>query len=249
MVDFLIIGAQKGGTTSLHEYLRVSPSLFLPEVKEVHFFDLNHDRGDEWYHRHFVLPDAGGRVLKGESTPYYLYHLLIPKRVFEYNPGMKLIALLRHPEARAVSHYFHSLRHGLEMVTDMEKAFALEKERISEDKERIARGVIQKSYSLQHHSYVDRSLYAPQLAGWLEFFPERQLLLIRSEDFFREPGPVLDSVAEFLETDLVRPSSYPVWNGQSYPQVSCSTLESNRPLFEKDQEDIRRMFPAFRGWY
>jgi lipopolysaccharide transport system ATP-binding protein len=79
--DFLIIGAQKGGTTSLYSYLCEHPSVVAAERIEVHYFDLAYDRPWWWYKSHFPGRIGNGRTLTGEASPYYLFHPLVPERV------------------------------------------------------------------------------------------------------------------------------------------------------------------------
>lgn len=103
---FLIIGAQKAGTTSLFDYLSHHPYLVPSRQKEVCFFsnDELYQKGEAWYHSHFPMPY---RVLKGslayEATPEYLFYPQCPERIFQYNAGMKLIIILRDPVERAYS--------------------------------------------------------------------------------------------------------------------------------------------------
>src|SRR5262249_23760132 len=87
--DFLIIGAQKAGTTSLHAYLSQHSSVSPPVTKEVHFFDHEFHRGNTWYRAHFRRAD-GPLTITGESTPYYLFHPLVPARAAAVLPDCKL---------------------------------------------------------------------------------------------------------------------------------------------------------------
>ena len=101
--DFLILGAQKAGTTALYQSLCRHPRVSAAFTKEVHYFDLQPDRSDRWYRGHFPRrPQRTGsskRFLTGEATPYYLFHPSVPERVAEKVPHAKLIVLLRDPSA------------------------------------------------------------------------------------------------------------------------------------------------------
>ena len=110
--DFLGLGVQKGGTTSLHCLLEQHPQVFLPSVKEVHYFSLNFASGEAWYRSQFASAEPEQRC--GEITPYYLFHPQAAARVREALPQAKLIVLLRDPVERTLSQYFHSRRHGFE---------------------------------------------------------------------------------------------------------------------------------------
>src|SRR5690348_836405 len=120
--DFLVIGAQRGGTTSLYQYLQVHPFIEPATTKEVHFFDRRFHKGLAWYRGHF--PTAlekyraehlrGGMFLTGEATPSYLFLPYIPKRVVRVLPHARFIVLLRNPVERAYSHYRHAVELGHE---------------------------------------------------------------------------------------------------------------------------------------
>ena len=112
--DLLVLGTQKGGTSSLRRLLLDHPQLFMAATKEVHFFSKNWDRSIDWYARHFSNAPEG--VYCGESTPFYLFHQEAPQRIHNLIPQVKLIVLLRDPVERALSQYFHSVRLGLETL-------------------------------------------------------------------------------------------------------------------------------------
>ena len=114
--DFLVIGAQRAGSTSLFAQLCEHPGVAAPSHKEIHYFDLQSFRGLRWYRSHF--PPAGrsrGRIT-GEASPYYLFHPAVPARVAEALPDVRLVALLRDPVARAYSQYQLSVRDGHETL-------------------------------------------------------------------------------------------------------------------------------------
>src|SRR5437879_9845243 len=122
--DFIIIGTQRGGTTSLYSYLASHPSVGPASTKEVHFFDNKYTKGLAWYRAHF--PSAiekyyaehiqKRKFITGESSPYYLFHPHVPKRVAKDVPHAKFIVLLRNPVDRAYSQYNHAVDGGRETV-------------------------------------------------------------------------------------------------------------------------------------
>jgi|SRR5690242_3518862 len=116
---FLIIGAQRCGTTSLFEYLARHPDVAPPSAKELHFFDSEYHKGDAWYRERF--PSLRNGFITGEATPYYIFHPHTPTRVRDWNSKVKLIVLLRNPVDRAYSHYHHEVRLGTESL-DFETA-------------------------------------------------------------------------------------------------------------------------------
>lgn len=192
--DFLCLGAQRSGTTSLHLLLSRHPQLFLPGMKEVHYFSLHADRSARWYRNHFKSV-APSRIC-GEITPYYLYHPEVPRRVRQTIPNVKLIVMLRDPVERAISGYFHAVRRGYESL-EIEEAFASEPQRIM-GAGGVLRNPAGRHYSHQHHSYAARSRYERQLDRWLEMFPEDRFLLIKYEDFVADKDAALSRIETFL---------------------------------------------------
>ena len=102
---FLGVGTQKGGTTTLYRLLKKHRDIFLPENKEIHYFTKNYHLGDQWYINHFQESLPG--KIRGEITPYYLFHEAVPSRIKLFRDNMKFIILLRDPVERTLSQYFH----------------------------------------------------------------------------------------------------------------------------------------------
>ncbi len=203
--DFLIVGAARSGTSSLYHYLCQHPSIGHAQTKEVHYFDVNYDKSSLWYRAHFptvatkwLYEARGGRFVTGEATAYYLFHPHVPKRVFELLPGVKVIALLRNPIDRAYSHYQRSVRRGRERLS-FEDATLKEAERLAGETVKIARDGNYRSRVHRQFSYLTRGIYVDQLKTWLDFFPRRQLLIVRSEDFFADVGGTLEQIQNFLD--------------------------------------------------
>ena len=192
--DFLGLGVQKGGTTSLHCLLEQHPEVFLPPVKEVHYFSLNFASGEAWYRSQFASAEPEQRC--GEITPYYLFHPQVPARVREALPQAKLIVLLRDPVERALSQYFHSRRHGFEPL-GLEAALESEPQRLLRA-EACLKAADGRHRSHQEHSYLSRSRYEQQIPHWLKIFPAHQLLVLRSEDLFEQPATVWEQLLQFL---------------------------------------------------
>ena len=109
--DFVIIGAQRCGTSSLYSYLIEHPQIAPATRKELHYFDLNYAAGDEWYRSQFPqFPDTpfdGRLTVTGEASPYYLFHPMAAERCASVVPDAKLIVMVRDPVERAYSHYHH----------------------------------------------------------------------------------------------------------------------------------------------
>ena len=234
---FLILGAQKSGTTSLYRYLTAHPSVKPALRKEIHYFDLNFERGRNWYLTHFPSHVASGSIT-GEATPYYLFHPAVPGRVADMLPAARLVAVLRNPVDRAYSHYAHSVKHGFE-TSSFEDALARELKLIG-DSARLAEHV-DDNYSHQHHTYLSRGLYAQQLDRWYPLYRPEQLLVLKSEDLSNHPAVVVQRTAEFLGLSAheLRDLSYPRLHQGTYGSaMNPTTREMLQEFFRPHNQDL-----------
>jgi Sulfotransferase domain len=203
---FLIIGAQRCGTTSMYRALSQHPAVLKAVLhKGVHYFDMNYDRGLAWYKAHFPSLASGRRAglaagttaLTFESSPYYLFHPLAADRIAKDLPGVRLLVLVRDPVERAYSAYAHERARGFEGES-FERALELESQRLAGEAERIAAEPAYVSHSHQHHAYRARGQYSEQLTRLDRLFGRKRLHVVDSGDFFTEPEPVYDAVLDFL---------------------------------------------------
>jgi len=182
--DFLIIGGQRCGTTSAYWYLAQHPRIRPAWVKEVRFFSQpkTYACGERWYRAHFAWRPA--TVLCGEATPEYMLTRDSVARMARHVPDARLVALVRDPVDRAISHYHRLVRLGLE-ARPLEVALAEQRERVEG---RPRRGQM----------YLVRGLYAEQLEGVLAAYARDQLLVLPSEELFRRPAEAVGRIAAFL---------------------------------------------------
>lgn len=179
-LDFLVVGAQKAGTTTLHEWLSTHSELALPTIKETHYFrDADKfNNGPEWYFRWF--PSASSSRLHGEVDPEYLYFSDSIDRIKAmFGDGAQTIAFVfvfREPLARSYSHYQMSVRRGLEHL-DFPAALEAESRRLA-----VAESAGTTSPAHIHHSYFSRSCYAGQVSRFVEAFPRARRLFMRFDD-------------------------------------------------------------------
>ena len=244
--DFLILGAQKAGTTALYAYLRRHPQITGPSWKEVSFFDRHYARGEAWYRGNF--PNAlRARGLVGEGSPSYLFHPLAPERVARLLPDARLIALVRNPVDRAFSHYQHEVALGREPLS-FEDALAAEDERLHGEEERLLADPTYFSHAWWNHTYRARGRYAQQLERWLAVFPRERLLILPSEDLLEDPDGTYGRVLEFLGAPRQRLAAYPrVFERQYEPMKP----ETRQRLAEEFAEPNRRLYELLGrdlGW-
>jgi hypothetical protein len=206
--SFLIVGAERCGTTSIFDVLRQHPAVFsatLPR-KEVHYFDYKYHRGLAWYQCHFPLIARARLVARGarvapvafEATANYMFDPNAPGRIHRDLPGVKLLVLVRDPVERAYSAHAHQVGYGDE-TEPFERALELEDARLKGEAERMLADPAYAPYSsYDHHSYRIRGQYADQLERLEKIFGRGRIHVIDSGDFFTDPGPVYDQVLGFL---------------------------------------------------
>ncbi len=185
--NFIIGGAQKSGTTSLHSALNMHPNIFFPErPQELHFFDLdeNFRKGVSWYKNHFTRarPDQ----IKAQTSPLYLYDSRSAHRIADLIPNVKLVFILRNPVDRAYSHYWHAVRMGQETLP-FEEALAQEKDRLETSYE-----------SWRNHSYIDRGFYYAQLQRFRKYFDKSQIHVITTEQLKADYANALSKCLQFV---------------------------------------------------
>jgi Sulfotransferase domain len=215
---FVVIGAMKAGTTSLYEYLKPHPQIFLPEMKEVNFFvkEGNWDRGVEWYQSLYAEADIAGALHAGDVSPVYsMFPNLTgtPARIAATVPDARILYLVRDPVERMRSQYIQ------------QRADGLEKRPLSEA-------------LLLDLRYLATSLYTLQLEQYLERFDRSRILVVRSEDLSACPQETVARVLSFLGLD-------PGWTPPGLGQVHNPS--SDKRVTRKGVGRVENMMWR-RGW-
>jgi hypothetical protein len=245
--DFLIIGAQRCGTTSLYRYLEQHPAV-LPAVlnKGVHYFDTNFEHGPAWYRSHFPTDMARAirarragvdRVITGEGSPYYSFHPLVAERAAALVPDVRAILMIRDPVVRAYSHYQHEVARGFESRS-FEEALTSEAERLAGAEDRMRADPLTVDFEHQHHAYVGRGRYLEQILRWASHFPEEQLLVIDSEGFFADPDATYRRVLRFLGLSERSLPAYKQLNAHPYDDMSPEASAFLRDAFAEPNEAL-----------
>jgi hypothetical protein len=185
--NFLCIGVQKAGTTLLYEILKQHPQIFLPQIKEVHFFNIddNFSKGIGWYKQHFS--GSENYALVGDITPAYIFFDYVPERIkTTLGTEIKLLIILRNPIDRAYSHYWMSFKRGYDKLP-FEKAVAMEHAR-------IRKGYFEKS----HFSYISRGFYSEQFKRYLPLFPLKKMKVVIFEEFVKDIETYTKEILDFL---------------------------------------------------
>ena len=236
-VAFLIAGTQRGGTTTLYEYLRRHPEICMPVEKELHFFDneeLWRSPPPPYARYHALFRVAPSHRLLGEATPVYMYWEPALARIREYNPAMKLIVILRNPITRAYSHWNFERRAGREPLSfhDALRAEAQRTERA-------------KPAQLRDASYVQRGMYTQQLQRIRANFPPAQMLVLRTDDLRTALADVFARVAGFLGVARFTPVNPITANAHDYDAPMAE--EDRRYLAGVFEAEIRRL-ERLLGW-
>lgn len=252
--DFLIIGAQKCGTTSLYHYLLKHPAVLRARNKELRYFTQHYDRGEHWYREQF--PGSmkrlrkslrHGRAVTGEATPYYLFHPLAPARIKAAYPRARFIAMLRNPVDRAFSHYKHHVKLGEETLS-FEAAIAAEEERLAGELERLAEDGAYPAHNLRVHSYLARGVYADQYERWHAHFDPAQILTLQSESFFEDPEPAFVEVQRFLGLRPCNLDDYETFNPGRKEEFGSAVRDRLVSYFEPHNQRLSALLGRDFGW-
>ncbi len=252
--DFIIIGAQRCGSTSLYRYVIKHPGIAPAVRKEIHFFDRHYRKGLAWYRAQFPLFSPFVRqVLKrdlitGEATPYYILHPHAPKRIFEAAPQAKLIAVLRNPVDRVLSHYNLVVASRFENLS-FEDAIQRDEKRLRGEMERMIEDENYCDINIRRYSYyLYRGIYVDQLTRWTSLFPKQQVLILRSEDLFTDPPAVLNRVFDFLDLPSWESNGHKKHNSRTYQEMNPSTRKQLIQYFEPHNQRLYEYLGVNLGW-
>lgn len=252
----VVIGVQKGGTTSLYRYLIRHPHVMWPKKKEMHFFDRRYAEGLDWYRAHFPTrawqrireATTGQRHLVIEATPGYVFHPWSADLLAKTLPNARLVLMLRNPVDRAYSHYKMMVRREEEPRSFgevIEDDFA----HIDEHRAFIASQPIEKwGRNARKKFYLARGLYAEQLAPWLEQFDREQLYIMSSDSFYQDtPGRFRDVIA-FLGLDAWEPPKYTVWGKAATDRMDPAVRQALAEFYRAPNEKLFALLGEDYGW-
>jgi hypothetical protein len=248
--NYIIIGTHRGGSTSLHNYIRAHPQV--AEIGgprfEMHLFDYPHNwqKGLQWYEKQF---DGFDGQLCGEKSPTYLDHPLVPRRIKEHYPDVKLIVILRNPVDRAYSAYNKVRAKGLENFSTFEKALDAEPDRLKSELGKD--GFWENDYYVSHHcsrAYTWRGMYAEHLKRWLLYFRPSQMLILKSEDMFADPQRAALHAWDFLGLSPVYLTEPKRWQKIDYEPMLPETRERLKRLYVGPNAELAAMLGGDERW-
>jgi len=205
--ELLVVGAKRGGTTSLWRYLADHPGV-LPtfpraeNIKGTYFFDEGWGRGEAWYRSHFPTAARRARAARSlgyepitfEATPYYLFHPHAPARAHQVVPHAVVVALLRDPVERAFSHWKERCNHTEPL--DFAPALAAEADRTAGEEDRLMKDPTATSFAHRHQTYLAQGRYAPMLERWFDAYGTDQVIVEAAETFYSDPQAFLDRLTD-----------------------------------------------------
>ncbi len=240
--DFAIIGASKSGTSSLYRYLSEHPQILLPHKKELDFFLRYFEQGIDWYLAHFPSICDRSDFITGEATPNYLRFPVVPQRIKQCCPQLKLIVLLRNPVERAVSWHYHKLNTGL-AKGDLASAIATERERLQNlSAAELSAGGYHNPDNLLS------SLYVYQLQPWIELLGRERFLILKSEDFYDHTADVMQRVFDFLGLPDCFLENYPQVNVGYYPPIDDNLRNTLVEYFQPYNQQLEAFLGMKFNW-
>lgn len=252
--SFLVVGAQRSGTTSLHRLIARHPGVAPSALhKGVHYFDMAYQKGPDWYRGHFPLAlparlrNGNQLPITGESSPYYMFHPLSPARIAKDLPGVRLIALLRDPVERAYSAYAHEFARGFE-TESFPRALDLEPERLAGEVEKMLADPTYLSLAHQHQAYASRGHYAEQIQRLHALFPPDSVLVLDSGRFFADPQEQYGKVIDFLGLPPWQPATPEHANARPRSDMPAAVRERLADYFAPHDARLTELLGWTPSW-
>ena len=207
--NFLIVGAQKSGTTTLYDILDIHPEVNMSKIKEINFFvsDIKYEKGLNFYSSFFKEPKTEHKIT-GESSPGYMNNLQIPEKIYNDIGEVKIVMILRDPVKRAYSQFWDNRRHLKETLSESE----------------IINRYLTDKYNSKSRGYFSRGVYIKYIEEYLKYFKRSDIHIMIFEELIDNPKKELKKLYNFLGIDdsdkLLYLSKYSnssmIWNNKFY---------------------------------
>ncbi len=251
--SFVIVGAQRAGTTTLFRVLSEHPDVIRPTVsKGIGYFDVKYSRGPRWYRGHFPLAwsarrNHGPAAVTFESSGYYSFHPLAAERLARDLPDVRVVLLVREPVERAYSAYRHEFARGFE-TESFEAALDLEEERTAGEADRIAADPSYESFQHRHHSYLARGRYSEQIDRMVEALGEDRVCIVDAGAFFEDPGAEFERLRAWLGLSAWRPEKVEQWNARPGSPLDAALDARLRRHFEPYDARLAEQMGRTPSW-
>lgn len=230
ITDILIIGAGRSGTTTIFDYFKNHSQICSSKIKEVHFFSIDElfQRGVKYYHNLFE-PKTNSKIFASADTYLFIANKNIIQRIFEYNPKMKFIVMLRNPVERAFSGYQYAINNGYlnKKVSFLESIFK-EKNLLEQNLPISTQNNLCNAFQSKYYFHLKR---------WMSIFPQENFLILKTTELKNSPEKILSKISNFLKIDDFTASEFIISN--SSKTVKSKKIEQillNRDLI------IRKLF-------
>jgi len=247
--NFYVVGTQRGGTTSLFIYLLAHELVHGPRrAKGVHYFDTNFHESVSWFRSNFPRQSVlqaqadqhGVTPAVGEGAPYYLYGPRMAERIHSVTPQARILAVLREPLDRAISHHNHEVKRGHENLA-LEDAFAAEETRLAGELDKMMADPSYISKPHIHHAYLGRGKYAEQLERYFGLFGRENVLVLDSAALSENPEETVKTATDFLGLPSLRGVDYPRYNKREYDPVDPGIRERWGSSFDESNARLRTL--------
>jgi len=254
--DFLLVGAQRCGTTSLFRALLSHPHVMRANLlKGVNYFDVNGDKSMGWYRAHFpLMSTARKRAAPGQSraqvfeaSGYYMFHPHAPSRIIAELPDVKIVAMVRDPVERAFSAYKHEFARGFEKEP-LDRALAMEDDRVAPELARMLADPTYQSDVYRHQAYRRRGNYAEQIQRFVDALGPLRVHVVQSELFFTEPVDEYTRLLDFLALPHLLPPSFDRYNPRPSAPLDADLAATLRRHFEPHDAALEKFLHSRPSW-
>ena len=250
--SFFIVGIQKGGTTSLYNYLIQHPQVTTALHKEIYFFNQFYDQGINWYKGNFPIAKtiSGQKQITGEATPTYLYSRNAALRIKEFNENAKIIMILRDPVSRAYSDFNYGVKLMYQNQTPPSLTARMEKE-LTWLEQHVDELEGPDDYAVRirkHCAYVGPGLYAYFMGYWWDTFGKDNVLVLSSEYFFQNTKEAYDKVLNFLDLDKSYDLNFKVHNKNHYQNIDHEMKERLQRFYAPHNERLFELLGEKFDW-
>ena len=266
--SFLIIGGQKCGTTALFEYLSKHHHLLPASIKELDFFSCKsrYAKGIEFYHSHFPIVEKNTEGLQAfEASPDYLFNPAAPRRIFEYDHTLKLIAILRDPVERAFSawnmyrkryRYDREWFHNWMKRCDETYVSTSIVNRKIEEFDSFDSVVKEEMSAVERDAFIEapilvHGMYGEQLERYTDLFDRKQLLILENKMLGTDTVGALRQIEQFLNIsahDWRGEDISPIFTGEYKDEMPADTANLLREFYRPHNERLFKLLGRTFDW-
>lgn len=245
--DFMVIGAMKAATSAIYNYISRHSRVLERNPKEIHFFSKAYvyQEGWNWYLSQFAIKQkivSDRDIIVGEASPSYISDPNAAGKIKQAFPNIKIVASLRNPTDRAISHYHHQVKRVKDETREITEAFSPEEIAKSIEAIKLFGGdefALRRRGNWRTSRYLYNGLYALQLRTWLEVFPPEQLLILDFHQLEKEPDIFLDKLFTFLDLQDEMLNDVQKVYANSYPDAPPEVVERLNNYFQPYNQELK----------